>query len=156
MEGTELVEHIQRRALDVLGEPIAADDAGHKRGLFHALLFDEQFQRPEPPPARRDRVHASLGAALVQHGSHGNGAEQRASRDVLGQLLDRHISLDVPHVRLAEQQLVERISARGAEGDFRLLGHRDISATGQPGASLPTSNPVTENSAPLPLLVAPG
>jgi len=30
-----------------------------------------------------------------------------------------------------------------------LLGHRDISATGQPGASLPTSKPVTENPAPL-------
>jgi hypothetical protein len=32
-----------------------------------------------------------------------------------------------------------------------LLGHRDISATGQPGASLPTSKPVTENPAPLSL-----
>jgi hypothetical protein len=37
--------------------------------------------------------------------------------------------------------------ARGAEGDLLLLGHRDISATGQPGASLPTSKPVTENPA---------
>jgi hypothetical protein len=78
-------------------------------------------------------------------------AEQRPPRDVLGQFLDRHARLDVAHVRLAEHQLVEGDVARGAEGDFLLLGHRDISATGQPGASLPTSKPVTENPAHLSL-----
>jgi hypothetical protein len=151
LEGAELVERVQRRALDVLGqavllgEPVGAHDAGHQRGLVHALLFHEQLERPEPPPAGGDRVHAGLGAAVVQHGPHGDGTEQRPPRDVLGQFLDRHARLDVAHVRLAEHQLVEGDVARGAEGDFLLLGHRDISATGQPGASLPTSKPVTEN-----------
>lgn len=120
-----------------------------QRGLVHALLFHEQLQRPEPPPAGGDRVHAGLGAAVVQHGPHGDGTEQRPPRNVLGQFLDRHACLDVAHVRLAEHQLVEGNVARGAEGDFLLLGHQDYSATGQPGASLPTSKPVTENPAPL-------
>jgi hypothetical protein len=57
----------------------------------------------------------------------------------------------VAHVRLAEHQLVEGDVARGAEGDLLLLGHRDYSATGQPGATLPTSKPVTENPAHLSL-----
>jgi hypothetical protein len=51
----------------------------------------------------------------------------------------------VARVRLAGRELVEGDVARGAEGDFLLFGNRDISATGQPGASLPTSKPVTDN-----------
>ncbi len=74
-------------------------------------------------------------------------------RDVLRQFLDRHARLDVAHVRLAEHQLVEGNVARGAEGDLLFSGHRDISATGQPGATLPTSKPVTENPAHLLLYV---
>ena len=160
LEGAELVERVQRRALDVLGQavlfgqPIGADDAGDKCCLVHALLLDEQFQRPKPPPAGGDRVHAGLGAVLVPHGPHGDGAEQRPPRYVLGQFLDRDAGLDVAHVRLAEHQLVEGNVARGAEGDLLLLGHRDISATGQPGASLPTSKPVTEHPARLLLSIA--
>ena len=48
---------MERRALDVLGEAvllgesIGAHDAGDQCGLVHALLLDEQRQRPEPPPA---------------------------------------------------------------------------------------------------------
>ena len=146
LEGTELVERMQRRALDVLGqavllgEAIGAHDAGHEGGLVHALLLHEQFQRPEPPPAGGDRVHAGLSAAVIQHGPHGDGTEQRPPRDVLGQFLDRHARLDVAHVRLAEHQLVEGNVARGAEGDFLLLGHRDISgqASREPLSNLQT------------------
>jgi len=43
--------------------------------------------------------------------------------------------------------------ARGAEGDFLFLGHRDICATSQRVASLPTFKPATENPAPLSLKV---
>src|SRR6056297_4249627 len=82
-------------ALDVLGqavllgEPVCAHDAGHKCCFVHALLFHEQFQRPEPPPAGGDRVHAGLGTAVVQRRPHGDGAEQRPPRDVHSQFLDR-------------------------------------------------------------------
>ena len=144
LEGAELVERMQWRALDVLGEtvllgePVGAHNAGHQRGLVHALLLDEQFQRPEPPPAGRDRVHAGLGTALVQHGPHGDGAEQRPPRDVLGQFIDRDPCLDVAHVRLAEHQLVEGDVARGAEGDLLLLGHRGISVYGVTTGALKT------------------
>lgn len=47
--------------------------------------------------------------------------------------------------RLGEHQLVEGNVARGAAGDLLLLGHWHISATGQPGATLPTYKPVPEN-----------
>ena len=43
-----------------------------------------------------------------------------------------------------EAKRLKRDIDRG-EGNLLLLGHRDISAIGQPGASLPTSKPVTEN-----------
>ncbi len=132
---------IRRKMRNVLA------DARRQRGLVHGFLLHEQLEHPEPPPADGDRLHAGIGAALVQHGPHGDGAEQRPPRDVLGQFLDLHAGLDVAHIRLAEHQPVKGDGARGAEGDFLLLGHRDISATGQPGASLPASKPVTENPA---------
>lgn len=59
---------------------------------------NNSLQCPEPPPGRRDRVHAGL----VQNGPHGDGTELRPPRDLLGQFLDRHARLDVAHVRLAE------------------------------------------------------
>ena len=67
-EGAELVERMQRRALDVLGEGVllgdaaVADDAGNRRGLGEALLLHQQLQRPVAPAAGRDLEHAGLDA----------------------------------------------------------------------------------------------
>lgn len=136
LEGAELVERMQRRSLNglgqaaILGELIGTHDAGQQSGLVHALLLHEQFQRAKPPPASGDLVYAGLGATGIQRRPHNDGAEQRPPRDVLGQFLDRHAHLGVAHVRLDERQLVEVDVARGAEGDLLLRGHRDISATG--------------------------
>ena len=72
LEGAELVERVQRRALDVLGEAIllgdaaVAHDARHGRGLGQALLLDQQFQRPEAPAAGRHLEHAGLVALGVE------------------------------------------------------------------------------------------
>ena len=74
-EGPELVERMERRALDVLGERVLlgdaafADDAGHRRGLGEALLLHQQLQRPVAPAAGRDLEHAGLDAGLVDDGS---------------------------------------------------------------------------------------
>ena len=55
LEGAELVERMQRRALDVLGQRVflggdvdagIAHDAGHRRGLGETLLFDEKLRAP--------------------------------------------------------------------------------------------------------------
>jgi hypothetical protein len=47
-----------------------------------------------------------------------------APSDILGEFLDRHPGLDTPHVRLAENQLVEGDVARAAEGDLlNVIGH---------------------------------
>ena len=68
-ERPELVERVQRRALDVLGEQVLlgdaalANDAGHRRGLGETLLLHQQFQRPVAPAAGRDLEHAGLAAA---------------------------------------------------------------------------------------------
>ena len=120
-KGAELVERMQRRALDVLGEAVllgdslGAHDAGDRRGLGQALLLHQQFQRPVTPPAGGDFEHAGLGAVLVQHRPHGDALQQRAPGDVLGQLLDRDAGLDPPDIRLGQHQLVEGNVARGAE-----------------------------------------
>ena len=120
----ELIERMQRRALDVLGEavllrrPLGAHDAGDRRGAREALLLHQQFQCAIAATARRDLEHAGLGAAHVEHGPHGDALQQRAAGDVLGELLDRDAGLDPPDVRLGEHQLVEGNVARGAERDF--------------------------------------
>ena len=124
LEGTELVERMQRRALNILRKAVlfrqtfGAHDAGHGCGLVEAALFHEEFERAVASPARRDLEHAGLGAVFVEEGPDGEAREQRAPRDVLGEFLDRDAGLDLPHVRLAEHQLVEGDVARGAERDL--------------------------------------
>ena len=129
-EGAELVERVERRALDVLGERILlrqafrADDAGDRGVPGKPLLLHQQLQRPVAASAGRDLEHAGLGAALVEHRPDGEALQQRAAGDILGELLDRDAGLDLADVRLAEHQLVEGDVARGAETDLRLgLGH---------------------------------
>ena len=157
LEGAELVERVQRRALDVLGEavllgePVGAHDAGHGRGPRQPLLLDQQLERPEAAPAGRDLEHAGLGAALVEHGPHGEAGEQRAPGDVLGQLLDRDARLHAADVRLAQHQLVEGDIARGAERDLLGLGFMAGLRDGPAGSPLSASKPVTKPTAHLSL-----
>jgi integrase len=93
-EGPELIERMQRGALDVLGERVLlgnaafADNAGHRSGLGKALLLHQQLQRPIAPAARRDLIHAGLDAVLVDDGADAEALQQAAAGDVVGQLLD--------------------------------------------------------------------
>ena len=80
-----------------------------------ALLLHQQFQRPEAPAAGRDLVHAGLGAALIEDRPDREALQQRAPRDVLGQLLDRDAGLDAADIGLAENELVEGDVARSAQ-----------------------------------------
>ena len=123
-EGPELVERVQGRALHVLGQAVllgdavGADHARDRRRLGQALLPHQQLQRPVAPSAGRDLIHPGLGAVRVQHGPHGEGLQQGAPGDVVGELLDRDARLDPAHIAGAQQQLVEGNVARGAEGDL--------------------------------------
>ena len=137
LEGAELVERMERDALDVLGQRILLGDAtlahhaGDRRGLRQALLLDQQFERPEAPAAGRDFEHAGLLAFGVENRPDAEALQERASGDVLGQFLDRDAGLHAPDVRLAEHQLIEGDVARGAEGDLLNGGsHVGFSATG--------------------------
>ena len=123
-EGPELVERVQRRALDVLGErvllgeAVGAHDAGNGRVAGKALLLGEQRQRAVAPAAGGDLEHAGLGAGGVDDGAHAQAHEQAATGDVLGELLDRDARLDVADVGLAQHQLVERNVERRRQGDL--------------------------------------
>jgi hypothetical protein len=102
LEGAELVERMQRRTLDVLGQRVVltenvgrgiADHAWNRRGLGQALLLHRQLERTVTPAASRDLEHAGLGALGVEDRPDVQALEQRASGDVLGQLLDRDAGL---------------------------------------------------------------
>jgi hypothetical protein len=65
-----LVERVQRRALDVLGQavllgdPVQADNAGYGRGLGQALLLDSSSNaRKRRPPAGISYMPVSIPAA---------------------------------------------------------------------------------------------
>ena len=123
-EGPELVERVERRALDVLGERILlgdaalAHDAGDRRGLRQALLLHQQFERPVAAAAGRDLEYAGLIAIGVAHRPNGEALQERAPGDILGQLLDRNAGLDAADIRLGQDELVEGNVARGAEGEL--------------------------------------
>ena len=58
-------------------------------------------------------------------------ADDGAASDVFGQFLDRHASLDAPHVGLAQDQLVKRDIPRRGQGDFPdSFRHQIFSTTG--------------------------
>jgi hypothetical protein len=122
LEGAELVERMQRRTLDVLGQRIVlaeyvgariADHARNRRGLRQPLLLHQQLERPVAAAAGRNLEHAGLGARGVEDRTNVEALKQRAPADVLGQLLDRDAGLHAPDVGLAQHQLVERNVARG-------------------------------------------
>ena len=93
-EAAELVEGMQRRALNILGERVLFGDAalahyaGDRRGFGEPLLLHQQLQRPVAPATCRDLVHAGLGAFGIAHRADGQALEKRAPGDVVGQLLD--------------------------------------------------------------------
>ena len=126
-----------------------AHDAGHRRGLGEALLFDEQLERPVAPPASRDLEHAGLGALGIEHRPDVEALQERAPGDVLGQLLDRDAGLHAPDVRLGQNKLVEGDVARRRQGDL-LNGssHRDGLRDGRRRLSL-GFQPVTKTGAAL-------
>ena len=130
LEGAELVQRVQRRALDVLGETVflgqtfRADDARNGCVLRQALLLGEQLQRAEAPAAGGHLVDAGLGARFVEHRPNGEGLEQGAPGDVLGELLDGDARLHLTDVALGQHELVERDRTLLAQADLRLgLGH---------------------------------
>ena len=108
-----------------------AHDAGDRRILREALLFDEQRQRLKAPAARRHLEHFGFLAGIIEDRPDIEALQQAAPGDVLGQFLDRDVGLDLADVRLAEHQLVERDIARARKGDLlNGLGHVFFSATG--------------------------
>ncbi len=156
-EGAELVERVQRRALDVFGQRILlgdaafADHARDRRRLGQALLLDQQFERPEAPTTGRNFEEAGLVAVGVQHRPHGQRLQQRAPGDVVGELLDGDARLDPADVAGAEQQLVEGDVARGAERDFRSRRSHGRSPRRARRDPLSTRSLVTKPAAPLSL-----
>ena len=151
LEGTELIERMQRRALDILGQRHLVDqqigfgvrdDAGDRRRLGEALLLHEQFERAVAATARRHLEHAGLHAFGVHDGADMEALDEAAADDGLRQFVDGHAGFHAPDVGLAQHQLVEGDVARGRQGDL-LNGssHRDILRDGRPKASLSASNP---------------
>ena len=154
LEGAELVERMQRRALhvldqrDLVDQDVAvgvADDAGHRRGLGQALLLREQFEGTIAAATGGHLEHAALGAIGVEDGTDMEALDETAPGDGLGQLLDRDAGLDAPNIGLAQHQLVEGDVARRRQGDL-LNGSRHVrySAT---GGREPLSRPPTRHEA---------
>ena len=93
LKGAELIERMERSAVDVLGQRVffggdvdagIAHDAGHGCGLGETLLFDEELERPVAPAAGRNLEHAGLHAVGVENGSDVEALQERAPGDVLG------------------------------------------------------------------------
>ena len=143
-EGAELVERVQRRALDVLAEALLlgqtalAQDAGHRRGPGHALSLDQELERPEAATAGRVLVDAGRGSIGVGGGTDAGTLEQAAPGDVLGQILGRDAGPHVPDVGPRQDQLAERDVTRGRERDLLNGSHVGMLRVCRPGASLST------------------
>ena len=126
-----------------------ADNAGDRRGLGEALLFDQQFQRTIAPPAGGHFEHAGFLAVGVEHGPDMKlWIRPRRAMDSASS------SIETPaFTRLTfdwlEHQLVEGDVARGREGDL-LNGSCHVSYL-RDGRREPLSRPepVTKRSAAL-------
>ena len=161
LEGAELVERMQRCTLDVLGQRIVlaedvgrriADHARHRRGLRQPLLLHQQLERPVAAAAGRNLEHAGLGSLGVENRPDVEALKQRASGDVLGQLLDRDAGLHAPDVGLAQHQLVEGNVARGRQGDLvNGSRHGMILRDGRPGTLPRPPTRHEDRRSPLPL-----
>ena len=129
LESAELIERMQRRALDIFGEAVLlrdaafAHDAGDGGGLRQSLLLHEEFERAVATAAGGDLEHPGFIAVGVAHRPHGEALQERAPRDILGESLDRDARLDPPDVGLAEEELVEGDVPRRTQDDLLNLGH---------------------------------
>jgi hypothetical protein len=131
LHGAELVERVQRLAMDIFGQRIflgrdsviVAHDAGHRLRLGHATLFHELLQRPEAAPAGRDFVAPRRVAFIVALRPNRQALEQAAPFDVGCKAVDRHTCLDAPHIGLAQHKGAERDVPRATERDLRMFRH---------------------------------
>ena len=102
-ERAKLVQRMQRRALDVLGQRVflgcravvALHDAGDPLCFAQALRLDEPLQGPKAPPTRRDLEQPGLGARSVKHRPDVQALDQAAPADVFGQVFETDASLDL-------------------------------------------------------------
>jgi hypothetical protein len=75
-------------------------------------LLDQQFERAIAAATGGDFIHAGLGSIGIDDGTHAEALQKPAPGNVFGQFVDRDAGLGAPHVRLAENQLVEGNVAR--------------------------------------------
>ena len=150
LERSELIERMQRDALDVLGErvllgsPVGSHHAGHRLRLRHPLLLHQEFQRAVAPAAGRNLVHAGLGTIFIEHRPYTDALQQAAAGDVLGQILDRNAGLDAANIGLRKNELVEGNVLRLAQDDLGgWVFHEVFLRDGPAGDTLSTFNPVT-------------
>jgi hypothetical protein len=139
LEGTKLVERMQRLTLTVFGERILlgrdvralSDDTGHGCCPRQALLFHEPFERTIAPTSGRHFEHAGFIAFGIDDRADVEALEQGPSCNVLGKIFDRDAGLDPAHIGLAQHELVEGDVPRGGQDDFLgSLGHGMFSVTG--------------------------
>ena len=138
-EGAELIERVERRALDVLGERILFSqtfrphDARDRRGTRKPLLLDQELKRPITPSASGNFEHAGFRALVIKNRPHGETLKERAPRDILREFLDRDARLDAADIGLAQHQFVERNVTRLTERNLlNRFRHQTFSATGDP------------------------
>ncbi len=126
LKRAELVERVQRRSLDILGEAVlfgealGPDDARDRRVLRQPFLFGQQLERAEAAAAGRHLEYAGLQTRLVDDSADGQALQQGAPRDIICELLDGDARLDLANVRLGQDELVERDRALFAQNDLRL------------------------------------
>ena len=159
LESLELIERMERLAVNILGEAVflsrdrggrVADVAGDRCGLRKTLGLDQQFERPEPATAGRDLEDAGFHAVAVQHRADVEVLKKAAVADILGQFRDRDAGLGLADVGLAQDELVEGDVATLAKGRDLLNGgcHVGILHDGRPRDSLSTSNPSRSEAPP--------
>ena len=83
-----------------------------------ALLFCEELQRPEAPPAGRYLVPAGFLTLRIEDRADVEALEQATPGDRVRKAVDRHAGLDPPDVGLRELKAVERNIARRIEGQL--------------------------------------
>ena len=157
-KGAELIERMERHAMDILrkriflGKAVRADETRDRLRLVHALLLDEALQGAEAPPAGRHFIHAGRGAFGIQHRTDAQALQEAATRDVLGELLDREARLDAADVRLGEDELVEGNVLGLGQDDLRCgFGHGEVLHDGPAGDFSQPSVPSSALAVPLPL-----
>jgi hypothetical protein len=139
LEGAKLIQRVKGDPLDIFRKRIlrrrnfegaVAHDAWNRRCLRKVFLLHQLLERPVAAAAGGYLEHAGLSASCIKNRPDVEALQEAATRDVLGQIVDREAGLQAPDVGLAERQLVEGYVARGAKGDLLTsLCHEGYSAT---------------------------